>query len=106
MHDAVDEAVVHGLLRRVPAVAQRILGDPLERLPGELGRDAEHDVARRDRADDAEWRELIVVSRGLYVEPRSTLDRVARALRSRGVPVPSTYDPEWMRHFPGRRSGS
>ncbi|HEU5036113.1 MAG TPA: hypothetical protein VFT70_03855 [Nocardioides sp.] len=62
----------------------------------------EHDIERRDRADDAEWREVTVVARGVYVDPQSTLDRVARALRSRGVAVPRTYDPEWVRHFPGR----
>lgn len=63
----------------------------------------ERDISRRERADDAEWRVVAVVARGVYVDPLSTLDRVARALRSRGVIVPRTYDPEWMRHFPGRR---
>ncbi|GAA1125111.1 hypothetical protein [Nocardioides aquiterrae] len=65
--------------------------------------DWEHDITRRDRTDDAAWREVTVVASGVYVDPLSTLDRVARALTSRGVEVPRIYDPEWMRHFPGRR---
>ncbi len=65
----------------------------------------EKDVTtRRDRADDERWRVVTVVASGVYADPLHTLDRVARALRSRGVPVPRTYDPEWFRHFPGRRS--
>ena len=66
----------------------------------------ERDIGRRDRVDDADWRVVTVVSRGIYVDPGSTLDRVAHALRSRGVIVPRTYDPEWMRHFPARRGAA
>lgn len=66
----------------------------------------ERDITRRDRSDDAEWRVVTVVARGVYVDPLATLDRVARALRARGMSVPSTYDPEWMRHFPGRRGAA
>jgi len=68
--------------------------------------DWEHDINRRDRTDDAAWREVTVVASGVYVDPLETLDRVARALRSRNVIVPRTYDPEWMRHFPGRRGAA
>lgn len=45
----------------------------------------ERDITRRDRVDDAEWRVVSVIGRGVYVDPANTLDRVARALRSRGV---------------------
>lgn len=62
----------------------------------------ERDITRRDRVDDVEWRVVSVISRGVYGDPASTLDRVARALRSRGVAVSREYDSEWMRHFPGR----
>lgn len=68
----------------------------------EVIREWERDINRQDLVDDAEWRVVTVVASGIYGDPRSTLDRVARALRSRGVAVPRTYDPEWIRHFPGR----
>lgn len=69
----------------------------------ELVKTWKRDLTRKDRVDDAEWRVVDVIAEGVYVEPLATLDRVARALQSRGIPVPTSYDPEWMRHFPGRR---
>lgn len=66
----------------------------------------ERDLERQDVVDDARWRVVSVTASGVYVDPLKTLDRVARALRSRGMRVPRSYDPEWMRHFPGRRRAS
>ncbi|WP_296602723.1 hypothetical protein [Nocardioides sp.] len=61
------------------------------------------DIERGDITDNLEWRVVEVISDGVYVDPQSTLDRVAAALRARGFPVPQRFDPEWIRHFPPRR---
>lgn len=61
----------------------------------------EHDNDRREYLDEMEWRVIKVRAHGIYVDPGSTVERVWRALRSRGasVRVPSE---SWRPHFPGR----
>jgi hypothetical protein len=46
---------------------------------------------------------VIVVSKGVYVEPDRTLERVVQVLRERGRTV-VVASPEWQRYFPGRKS--
>jgi very-short-patch-repair endonuclease len=65
----------------------------------------EDDEERREFLDDIEWRILKVRSAGIYVDPGATLDKVWRALRSRGMAVPPPAD-GWQTHFPGRRSAA
>jgi hypothetical protein len=65
----------------------------------------EVDLARREEIDDHGWRILVVVARGIYRDPGSTVDRVWRLLRDRGVPgVPSRPAQAWRPHFPGHAS--
>jgi very-short-patch-repair endonuclease len=61
------------------------------------------DIDRREELDDDAWRIIVVTSKGVYVEPERTLDRVRKVLRARGMTgLPTTYGREWRRHFPGR----
>jgi very-short-patch-repair endonuclease len=61
------------------------------------------DVDRREELDDGGWRLVVVTSKGVYVEPERTLDRVRKVLRDRGMTgLPTTYRKEWRKHFPGR----
>ena len=63
----------------------------------------ESDLLRREAIDDDEWRILVVTSRGIYVDPAQTLERVWRLLRTRRMPgVPNKLSDEWRQHFPGR----
>ncbi len=65
----------------------------------------EVDLARREEIDDHGWRILVVVARGIYRDPGSTVDRVWRVLRARGVPdVPSRPSQGWRPHFAGHAS--
>lgn len=65
----------------------------------------EVDLARREEIDDHGWRILVVVARGVYRDPGSTVDRVWRLLRARGVPgVPVRPSQAWRPHFPGHAS--
>lgn len=61
----------------------------------------EHDSEREGWIDDAEWRRIKVISKGIYVTPAATLDRVAKALRRAGECVPPLRD-DWRAFFPGR----
>lgn len=66
----------------------------------ELVEQRHRDLDRRDDLEDDAWRLVVVTSRGIYVEPAKTLERVWRALRSRGwsrLPRPSDG---WRAHFP------
>lgn len=65
----------------------------------------EDDNERREFLDDIEWRVLKVRARGIYVEPGRTIERVARALRRRGVILPPLSD-DWRPYFPGRPSAA
>lgn len=61
----------------------------------------EADNERREYLDEGEWRTLKVRSGGIYVDPGRTVERVWRALRSRGRALPPPGD-GWKKHFPGR----
>ncbi|MCW2792403.1 MAG: hypothetical protein JWO76_1501 [Nocardioides sp.] len=62
----------------------------------------ESDLDRREFLDNEEWRILKVTSRGIYVEPGRTVERVWRLLRKRGLFLPPPVD-DWRPHFPGRK---
>lgn len=64
----------------------------------------DRDEQRKDWFDDTGWRHVPVFSRGIYVRPDQTLDRVARALASRGVQV--SVGDGWRAHFPTRTSAA
>lgn len=59
------------------------------------------DIDRREDFDQDGWRTLIVTSKGIYVEPQRTVERVARALRLRGARLRVVRD-AYRAHFPGR----
>jgi len=62
----------------------------------------ENDLERREAIDDEGWRIIVVVSHGIYREPRTTVDRVFRVLRRRGLPgLPARPADSWRPHFPG-----
>jgi very-short-patch-repair endonuclease len=66
---------------------------------GDVQRD--RDLHRREFLDHLGWRLVIVNSRGIYREPKLTLDRVAQALRDRGARnVRRRYADGWRQHFP------
>jgi len=56
------------------------------------------DITRREEFDGWGWRMVVVTSRGLWVEPERTLDRIVTVLRSRGEDVGVTST-EWRRYF-------
>ena len=58
----------------------------------------EHDVERREGLDEDDWRVVVVLSKGIYREPDRTLDRVERAMRKTGMPIPPRSK-EWTEHF-------
>ncbi len=60
----------------------------------------DRDERRKDWFDDRGWRHVPVFSRGIYVQPAATVERVVRALAARGVRVRPTDG--WRPHFPGR----
>lgn len=57
----------------------------------------EDDEDRREYLDDIEWRILKVRSGGIYIDPGATLEKVWRALRSRGMAVAPPTD-GWQAH--------
>lgn len=63
------------------------------------------DLERRETLDRLGLRLLVVLREGIYDRPIETLDRVATALRERGVRVRTSYKPECERYFPGRAGG-
>ena len=67
----------------------------------------EADLDRREAIDDDGWRILVVTSKGVYVDPGLTLDRIARLLRARRLTgVPARLSDAWRPHFPGRGAGA
>lgn len=61
------------------------------------------DLERREQIDDDDWRILVVISNGIFVEPGATVDRVFRLLRRRGLSgLPAEPGDAWRPHFPGR----
>jgi len=65
----------------------------------------ESDDERREYLDEIEWRILKVRSAGIYTDPGHTVERVWRALRSRGLSLRPPGD-GWKRHFPTRRAAA
>lgn len=63
----------------------------------------ESDLGRREEIDDEGWRILVVVAHGVYTDPGSTVLRVFRLLRARGLEgLPERPSEDWRPHFPGR----
>lgn len=89
----------HDLLYRVAKVAVEYDG----RQHVEVVQQWESDLERREDADDDGWRIVVVIVKGVFVEPEKTVLRVWRLLRERGEPgVPATLSDAWRPHFPGR----
>ncbi|WP_416954644.1 hypothetical protein ACNKF0_20545 [Nocardioides sp. T5] len=63
----------------------------------------ESDIDRREEIDDEEWRILVVVASGIYVDPARTVRRIFRLLERRGLEgLPARPSEDWRPHFPGR----
>jgi very-short-patch-repair endonuclease len=66
----------------------------------------ESDLDRREEIDDDEWRILVVVASGIYVDPARTVHRIFRLLERRGLDgLPERPSEDWRPHFPGRPVG-
>jgi hypothetical protein len=53
--------------------------------------------------DHLGWRLIVVNSRGIYGNPKQTLDRIRRGLADHGASgIRRTYAPEWRQHFAER----
>lgn len=64
----------------------------------------ERDLERREWIDDDGWRLLVVTSRGIYVDPARTVERVFGLLRARRLPgLPTRPRDDWRPHFPGHQ---
>ena len=61
----------------------------------------EADIDRRESLDECGWRTLVVTSAGIYRDPTATVEKVRRALQSRGVRVAPLRE-GYRSHFPGR----
>lgn len=61
----------------------------------------EGDLERREEFDDEEYRILVVTSKGIFVEPERTLQRIRRQLVLRGWGTVPALDPRWRAHFAG-----
>jgi len=63
----------------------------------------DHDLDRRESLDSDGWRLIVIRSKGIYVEPQQTLERIADAMRAQGAPnAPRRFRDDWRPHFPGR----
>jgi hypothetical protein len=63
----------------------------------------DRDLDRREDLDGNGWRLIVIRSKGIYVEPHRTLERIADAMKARGARnVPASFRDEWRSHFPGR----
>jgi hypothetical protein len=61
------------------------------------------DLDRREDLDGNGWRLIVIRSKGIYVEPHRTLQRIAEAMRAQGARnVPASFRDEWRSYFPGR----
>lgn len=46
---------------------------------------------------------IVIRSKGIYVEPQRTLERIAEAMTASGAKgVPKKLQGEWRRYYPGR----
>lgn len=61
----------------------------------------EGDVIRREDIEADGWRFVVVTSTQFYGSPGAVLERIAAAMRDRGVPVPHRLRGEWRRYFVG-----
>jgi hypothetical protein len=67
----------------------------------EVVRQWEADLDRREELEHDGWRIIVVTASGIYREPSRTLDRIRRAIASRGGrDLP--WSEAWRPHFPGR----
>lgn len=63
----------------------------------------ESDLERREASDGDGYRLLVVIAKGIYLEPERTLLRIWRVLRERGeAGVPAVLSDDWRPHFPSR----
>jgi len=63
----------------------------------------DHDLDRRENLDGDGWRMIVIRSKGIFVEPHRTLERISDAMRERGARnVPTRFRDGWRSHFPGR----
>lgn len=62
----------------------------------------ESDLLRREEFDDEEWRIVTLVSKDIFSSPGTTIDRLRRIFRQRGLTI-GPRSQEWRRHFPDRR---
>lgn len=70
------------------------------RQHAESSKQWQRDVERREELDTDGWRIVVVLAKGVYREPRRTLERVEAAMRSCGLGARVSSD-EWRLHFPG-----
>lgn len=62
----------------------------------------EADLERREAIDDDGWRILVVTAKGIYRDPATTVARVFRLLKARGLHgLPTGPREGWRDHFPG-----
>lgn len=64
------------------------------------------DLQRREEFDDEGLRIIVVTSKGIYVEPLRTLQRIRRQLVLRGMKDVPPIQPDWEEHFGRRRRRS
>jgi very-short-patch-repair endonuclease len=63
----------------------------------------ERDIERRDWFDDTGWKQVRIVSRGIYRRPHETVERVRKALADRGcTTLPRRLTDDWRPYFPVR----
>lgn len=62
------------------------------------------DIDRREWLDHNDWRIVVVIAKGIYRTPATTLQRVIQAMRDCGMAVPRLSD-EWRRYFPSLPDG-
>ena len=67
----------------------------------------EADIERREQLEDASWRIVTVVARGVFVDPGLTVERAFKVLRAAGLQgLPARPRDDWRAHFPGRASAA
>lgn len=59
----------------------------------------DRDIDRREEIDDDDWKIVVVTAKGIYREPARTIQRVASALRGRGVLVSRPRE-DWRPFYP------
>ena len=69
------------------------------RQHADSGSQWERDIYRREDLDRMGLRLIVITSRGVYLEPQRTLERVRDALTERGAKVRRQFRNDWRRHF-------